>query len=73
MKLDHDCGIGGPPIPVLDDEKPIEQFLTLKERMEVALLVSDDAGSQCAGLGIIDECSRWGSGVGSMSPTASSS
>ena len=54
---DDDCGIGGPPIPVLDDEKPIEQFITLKERMEVALLVSDDAGSQCVGLGIIDECS----------------
>ena len=28
--------------------------------MEVALLVSDDVGSRCAGLGIIDECSPWG-------------
>ena len=44
MISDVDCGIGGPLIPVLDDEKLIEQFLTLKERMEVALLVSDDAG-----------------------------
>ena len=43
MISDVDCGIGGPPIPVLHDEKPIEQFLTLKERMEVALLVSKDA------------------------------
>ena len=57
---DDDCGIGGLPILVLDDEKPIEQFLTLKERMEVALLVSDDAGSRCAGLGVIDECSLRG-------------
>ena len=60
MISDQDCGIGGPPIPVLDDEKPIEEFLTLKERMEVALLVSDDAGCRCAGLGIIDKCSPRG-------------
>ena len=60
MISDHDCGIGGPPIPVLDNEKPIEQILTLKERMEVALLVSDDTGSQCAELGVIDKCSPWG-------------
>ena len=60
MISDHDCGINEPPIPVLDDEKPIEQFLTLKEWMEVTLLVSDNTGSQCAGLGIIDECSPWG-------------
>ena len=39
---DDDYSVGGPPILVLDDEKPIEQFLTLKERMEVALLVFDD-------------------------------
>ena len=57
MISNHDCGIAGPPIPVLDDEKSIEKFLTLKEQMEVALLVSDDTGSRCAGLGIIDEYS----------------
>ena len=57
---DEDCGIGGPPIPVLDDEKPIEKFLTLKELMEVALLVSNDAGRGCAELSIIDECSPRG-------------
>ena len=28
--------------------------------MEVVLLVSDDAGSRCAGLGIIDKCSPRG-------------
>ena len=56
MISDVDCSIGGPPILVLDDEKPIEQFLTLKERMEVVLLVSDDAGMRCAGIGVIDEC-----------------
>ena len=39
-----DYGIGSPPILVVEDSKPIDQFLTLKERMEVALLVSDDAG-----------------------------
>ena len=60
MISNHDCGIGGPPIPMLDDEKSIEQFLTLKERMEVVLLVSHDAGSRCAGLGVIDECSPRG-------------
>ena len=60
MISDQDCGIGGPPIPVLNDEKPIEEFLILKERMEVALLVFDDARSRCAGLGIIDECSPRG-------------
>ena len=60
MISDQDCGIDGPLIPVLDDEKPIEEFLTLKERMEVALLVSDDAGCCCIELGIIEECSPWG-------------
>ena len=60
MISDHDCSIGGPPILVLDDEKPIEEFLTLKERMEVALLVSEDAGSRYATLGIIDKCSPRG-------------
>ena len=60
MMSDQDCGICGPPIPVLDDEKSIEEFLTLKEQMEVYLLVSDDAGCRCVGLGIIDECSPRG-------------
>ena len=55
-----DRGTDGPPIPVLDDEKPIEQFFTLKERMEVALLVSDDARIRCAWVGVIDECSPRG-------------
>ena len=32
---DDDYGIGGPLIPVLNDEKPIEQFLTLKEHVEM--------------------------------------
>ena len=57
---DDDCGIGGPPIPVLDNEKPIEQFLTLKEQMEVTLLMFEDTGSQCTGIGVIDECSPRG-------------
>ena len=60
MIFDGDCGIGGLPIPVVEDSKPIEQFLTLKERMEVALLVSDDAGMRCAGIGVIDKCSPRG-------------
>ena len=60
MIFDGDCGIGGPPIPVLEDSKPIDQFLILKEWMEVALLMSDDAGMQCAGIGVIDECSPRG-------------
>ena len=53
---DVECGIGGLPIPVLDYKKPIEQFLTLKERMEVALLMSDDAEIQCAEIRVIDKC-----------------
>ena len=60
MISNQDYDIGGPPIPALDDEKPIEEFLTLEERMEVALLVSDNAGCCCAGLGIIEEFSPWG-------------
>ena len=54
---DDGCGIGGPLIAVLDDEKPIEQFLVLKERIEVAFLVSDNVESRCVGLGVLDECS----------------
>ena len=60
MISDGDCGIGGPPIPVVEDSKPIDQFLILKERMEVALLMSDDAGMRCAGIGIMDKCSPRG-------------
>ena len=60
MISDGDCGIGGPPKLVVEDSKPIDQFLTLKERMEVAFLVSDDAGMRCAGIGVIDECSPRG-------------
>ena len=60
MISDEDCGIGGPPIPALVGDKPIENFLTLKEQMEVAFLVSDDSGCHCAGLGIIEECSPRG-------------
>ena len=59
MLSEVDCGIGGPPILVLD-EKPTEQFLILKERMEVAFLVSDDAGIRCPGVGVIDEYSPQG-------------
>ena len=68
MISDEDCGIGGPPIPALVDDKPIEDFLTLKERMEVALLVSDDSGCHCAGLGIIEECSPRGVWCGFLVP-----
>ena len=68
MILDQDCGISGSPIPALDDEKPIEEFLTLKERMEVALLVLDDVGCHCVGLGIIEECSPWGVWCGILVP-----
>ena len=68
MISDADCGIGGPPIPVLEDSKPIEEFLTLRERMEVALLVSDDAGMRCAGIGVIDECSPRGVWCGFLVP-----
>ena len=68
MISDEDCGIGGPPIPVLVDDKPIEDFLTLKERMEVALLVLDDSGYRCVGLGIIEECSPRGVWCGFLVP-----
>ena len=68
MISDGDCRIGGPPIPVVEDSKPIDQFLTLKERMEVALLVSDDAGMRCSGIGVIDECSPRGVWCGFLVP-----
>ena len=68
MISDADHGIGGPPILVLEDSKPIEQFLTLTERMEVTLLVSDDAGMRCARIGVIDECSPRGVWCGFLVP-----
>ena len=68
MISDVDCGISGPLIPVLEDLKPIEQFLTLRERMEVALLVSDDVGMRCAGIGVIDNCSPRGVWCGFLVP-----
>ena len=68
MISDGDCGIGGLPILVLEDSKPIEQFLTLKVWMEVALLISDDAGMRCAGIGVINECSPRGVWCGFIVP-----
>ena len=68
MISDADCGIGGPPIPVLKDSKPIEQFLTLKEQMEVTFLLSDNAGMQCVGIGVIDECYPRGVWCGFLVP-----
>nr|PNR58557.1 hypothetical protein PHYPA_005552 [Physcomitrium patens] len=59
--------VGGPPIPVLEDEKPIGQFLTLEE-MEVTLLVTDETGTRCTGFGIIDECSPKGVWCGYLVP-----
>ena len=57
MATDNSGDVGGPPIPILLDEKPIDDFLTLKQGMKVALLICDDAESRCAGLGVINECS----------------
>ena len=58
--MDSSRDVGGPPIPTLPNEKPINDFLTLKQGMKVGLLICDDAGSWCAGLGVIDECSPRG-------------
>ena len=55
-----DGGVGSPPIQVLANEKPIDDFVTLKQQMEVALLVCDEAGSHCAMLGVINKCSSRG-------------
>ena len=68
MISDAGYNIGGPPIPLLENSKPIEKFLTLRERMEVALLVSDNAGMRCTGIGVIDECSPRGVWCGFLVP-----
>ena len=68
MISDTDCSVGNSPIPMLEDLKPIEQFLTLKERIEVALLVSDDAGMRCAGIEVINKCSPRGVWCGFLVP-----
>ena len=66
MISDQDCGISGLPILVLDDEKPIEEFLILKEWMEVALLVSDDADAGVPGWESLTSALLEASGVGSV-------
>ena len=68
MESDSDGDVDGPPISILPDEKPIDDFLTLKQGMKVALLVCDDVGSRCAGLGVIDECSPRGIWYGFLVP-----
>ena len=68
MATDSSGDVGGPSIPILPDEKPIDDFLTLKQGMKVALLICDDAGSRCAGLGVIDECSPQGVWCGFLVP-----
>ena len=45
MATDSSGDVGGPLIPILPDEKPIDDFLTLKQGMKVALLICDDVGS----------------------------
>ena len=60
MVSDSNGDVGGPPIPVLPNEKPIDDFLILKQGIKVALLVCDNVRSQCARLGVIDECSPRG-------------
>ena len=54
---DNDGDVGGLPILVLADEKPINNFLTFKQGMKVAFFVCDDTRSQCARLGFINKCS----------------
>ena len=66
--FDNDGGVGGPPIPVLVDEKSINDFLTLKQGMKVALLICDDIGSRCARLGVINKCSTRGIWCGFLIP-----
>ena len=46
------------------------QGVRQKEQMEVALLVSDDAGMGCVGIGVIDECSLRGVWCGFLVPNS---
>ena len=71
MATDSSGDVSGPPISILPDEKPIDDFLTLKQGMKVALLICDDAGSRCARLGVIDKCSPQGVWCGFLVPTVS--
>ena len=57
MATDSSGDVGGLPIPILPDEKPIDNFLILKQGMKVTLLICGDAGSRFVGLGVINECS----------------
>ena len=68
MATNSNGDVGGPLIPILLDKKPIDDFLTLKQGMKVALLICDDVGSRCAGLGVIDECSPRGVWCGFLVP-----
>ena len=71
MATDSNGDVSGPPIPILPNKKPIDDFLTLKQGMKVALLICDDAGSRCAELGVIDECSPQGVWCGFLVSTVS--
>ena len=68
MVFNNNRDINGQPIPVLVDEKPIDDFLILKQEMKVALLVCDKARSRCVGLGVIDKCSPQGIWCGFLIP-----
>ena len=57
MISNENGNVGCLPIPILPDGEPIDNFLILKPQMQLVVLVCLKAGSYCAGLGVIEECS----------------
>ena len=56
------------PIREMNEQKPIDQFLTLSVSIEVALLHGDGTDLRFAGVGVILECSSKGNWVGYLVP-----
>ena len=71
MVSDSDTDAGGPPIPVLPDEKSIDDFLTLKQEMKVPLMYATTQEASVPGLASLTNAHCEASGVDSLFPTVS--
>ncbi|KAG0594344.1 hypothetical protein M758_UG068900 [Ceratodon purpureus] len=63
--------VGCPPTDVVEDVKPVQEFLDFSEQMEVALLKESRSSKRCVATRVILECSSRGTWEGFVIPHSS--